>query len=184
MSRPMNLEKRSVLIVDDNEVFRTRLGRAFESRNWEAYLAANGAEALTLAGEMAPDLAVVDLRFASESGLDLVPSLRALDATMSIIMLTGYGSIATALEAIRRGADHYLTKPVDADQIVAAFETLPNSSPGSKPPETVPSLARVEWEHIQRVLTDCGGNVTQAAKTLGLHRRSLQRKLSRYAPRR
>ena len=182
MSRPANLEKRSVLVIDDNEVFRTRLRRAFEGRNWEAHLASNGAEALTLASEIAPDLAVVDLRIASESGL--VPSLRALDATMSIIMLTGYGSIATTLEAIRRGTDHYLTKPVDADQLVKAFEALPYALQRPIPPETVPSLARVEWEHIQRVLTDCGGNVTQAAKTLGLHRRSLQRKLSRYAPRR
>jgi two-component system response regulator RegA len=183
LSRPTNLEKRSILIVDDNENFRTRLGRAFESRNWEAHLAANGAEAWALASEMAPDLAVVDLRIASESGLDLVPNLRALDATMSIIMLTGYGSIATALEAIRRGADHYLTKPVDAEQVVKAYEALPHSLQGQEPPDTVPSLARVEWEHIQRVLTDCSGNVSQAAKTLGIHRRSLQRKLSRYPPR-
>ncbi len=183
MSRSATAEKRSVLIVDDNEVFRTRLGRAFETRSWEVHLAANGTEALTLASEMAPDLSVVDLRIASESGLDLVPNLRALDVTASIVMLTGYGSIATALDAIRRGADHYLTKPVDADQIVAVFEALPISLQGSKPPATAPSLARVEWEHIQRVLADCDGNVTQAAKILGIHRRSLQRKLSRYAPR-
>ena len=183
MSRPTNLEKRSVLILDDNEVFRIRLGKAFESRNWEVYLAAGGAEALTLVSETAPDLAIVDLRIASENGLDLVPSIKEIDATTSIIMLTGYGSIATALEAIKRGADHYLTKPVDADQILTAFESLQNAHLAPRPPDTVPSLARVEWEHIQRVLTDCGGNVTQAAKTLGLHRRSLQRKLSRYAPR-
>jgi two-component system response regulator RegA len=183
LSSPPNLEKRSILIIDDNEVFRTRLGRAFESRNWEVSLAAESAEALTLASETAPDLAIVDLRIASEDGLELVPRLREIDTTMSIIMLTGYGSIATALEAIKRGADHYLTKPVDADQILTTFESLQNASLSPRPPDTVPSLARVEWEHIQRVLTDCGGNVTQAAKTLGLHRRSLQRKLSRYAPR-
>ena len=98
-------------------------------------------------------------------------------------MLTGYGSIATALEAVRRGADHYLSKPVDVDQILAAYEAVNSSRPGdSFPPTTVPSLARVEWEHIQRVLTDCGGNVSQAAKLLGLHRRSLQRKLSKVPP--
>ena len=92
--------------------------------------------------------------------------------------MTGYGSIATALEAVRRGADHYLSKPVDVDQILAAYETVNSTESGeSVPPSTVPSLARVEWEHIQRVLTDCGGNVSQAAKLLGLHRRSLQRKL-------
>ncbi len=182
MSSSTDLEKRSVLIVDDNETFRTRLGRAFETRGWEAYLASNGDEAMTLAREMAPDMAVVDLRIASESGLDVVPILRALDATLSIIMLTGYGSIATALESIRRGADHYLTKPVDADQILTAFEALPAQQLDLKSTESVPSLARVEWEHINRVLTDCGGNVTQAAKKLKIHRRSLQRKLSRYAP--
>jgi two-component system response regulator RegA len=110
--------------------------------------------------------------------MDVVRALRGLDATLSIIMLTGYGSIATALEAVKCGADDYLSKPVDVDQILAAFS-------GARQPAaaTVPSLGRVEWEHIQRVLTDCGGNVSQAAKLLGLHRRSLQRKLSKYPPR-
>jgi len=99
-------------------------------------------------------------------------------------VLTGYGSIATALEAVRLGANHYLSKPVDVDQILAAYEVIDSSSPGqSSPPATVPSLARVEWEHIQRILTDCSGNVSQAAKLLGLHRRSLQRKLLKYPPR-
>lgn len=182
MSSHNAAERRSVLITDDNEAFRTRLGRAFESRNWEAHLASDATTAFALAQEISPDLAIVDLRIASESGLDLVPRLRSLDPTLAILMLTGYGSIATALEAVRRGADHYLTKPVDADQIIRAYEGLPHASPQTPLPETVPSLARVEWEHIQRVLADCGGNVSQAAKTLGIHRRSLQRKLSRYAP--
>lgn len=178
-----NPEKRSALIVDDNETFRTRLGQALEKRNWEVHLAAGSAQALALAIAAAPDLAIIDLRMKDESGLDVVSELHKLDATASIIMLTGYGSIATALEAVRRGADHYLTKPVDADQIVAAYEALANSPLTPRPPDTVPTLARVEWEHIQRVLTDCGNNVSLAAKTLGLHRRSLQRKLSRYPPR-
>ena len=177
-------DKPAVLIVDDDEVFHTRLRRAFERRGWEAHVAASGKEALIRARETGPDLAIVDLRMPGESGLDVVKSLRELDATVSIIVLTGYGSIATALEAVRRGADHYLSKPVDVDQILAAYETVDSSRPGdSLPPATVPSLARVEWEHIQRVLTDCGGNVSQAAKLLGLHRRSLQRKLSKYPPR-
>jgi two-component system response regulator RegA len=177
-------EKLAALIVDDDEVFRTRLCRAFEMRGWEAYSAPGGEQALALARETAPDLAIVDLRMEGETGLDVVRSLRALDATISIIMLTGYGSIATALEAVRCGADHYLGKPVDVDQILAAYETLCLSEPvDPRPPATVPSLGRVEWEHIQRVLTDCGGNVSQTAKLLGLHRRSLQRKLSKYPPR-
>ena len=119
-----------------------------------------------------------------ESGLDVVRGLRHLDSTISIIMLTGYGSIATALEAVKCGANHYLSKPVDVDQILAAYDALGTEpSPEARPPATVPSLARVEWEHIQRVLTDCGGNVSQAAKLLGLHRRSLQRKLFKTPPR-
>lgn len=174
----------AVLIIDDDERFRVRLCQSFELRGWEAFGAADGAEARALAAEVAPDLALVDLRIASESGLDVVRSLRDLDATVSIIMLTGYGSIATAVEAIKCGADHYLSKPVDADQILSAFETLRDRErAGMLPPMTVPTLARVEWEHIQRVLADCAGNVSQSAKLLGMHRRSLQRKLSRYPPR-
>ena len=176
-------EKPATLIVDDDGVFRERLRRAFERRGWEAHTAATCLDALATAREIGPDLAIVDLRIQTESGLDVVRSLRELDATVTIIMLTGYGSIATALEAIRYGADHYLSKPVDVDQILATYETLRHSlQDDAPPPNMVPSLARVEWEHIQRVLTDCGGNISQAAKLLGLHRRSLQRKLSKYPP--
>jgi two-component system response regulator RegA len=177
-------EKQAALIVDDDEVFRSRLCRAFRLRGWEAYEAGDAATALEKARDAAPDLAVVDLRLAGESGLDVVRGLRALDTTLSIIMLTGYGSIATALEAVKCGADHYLGKPADVDQILSAFAAV-SASPASdtRPPETVPSLARVEWEHVQRVLADCGGNVSQAARLLGMHRRSLQRKLSKYPPR-
>jgi len=177
-------DRPAVLIIDDDEVFHTRLRRAFEVRGWEAHAAASGEEALACARETGPDLAIVDLRMPGESGLDVVRKLRELDATASIMVLTGYGSIATAMESVRRGADHYLTKPVDVDQILAAYQALNSSSPGdSAPLATVPTLARVEWEHIQRVLTDCGGNVSQAAKLLGIHRRSLQRKLAKYPPR-
>jgi two-component system response regulator RegA len=177
-------DKPAVLIIDDDEVFHTRLRRAFELRGWEAHVAASGKEALVCASETGPDLAIVDLRMPGESGLDIAKSLRESDSTISIIVLTGYGSIATALEAVRRGADNYLTKPVDVDQILAAYETANASKPtDSLPPATVPTLKRVEWEHIQRVLTDCGGNVSQAAKLLGLHRRSLQRKLLKFPPR-
>ena len=177
-------ENQAALIVDDDEVFRARLCRAFRLRGWEAHEAADAATALEKARDAAPDLAVVDLRLAGDSGLDVVRGLRALDATLTIIMLTGYGSIATAIEAVKCGADHYLSKPADVDQILAAFETVNASAASSlRPPETVPSLARVEWEHIQRVLADCDGNISQAARLLGVHRRSLQRKLSKYPPR-
>ena len=103
--------------------------------------------------------------------------LKQLDPTTNVVVLTGYGSIATALESVRAGATTYLTKPVDADQIVAAFDGGAPRAPG---PQGMPSLARVEWEHIQRVLADCDGNVSQAARLLGIHRRSLQRKLAKY----
>ena len=174
-------DSRAVLIIDDDEVFRRSLCRAFTSRGWEAHAAGNLETALQLAREHAPELAIVDLRLAGESGLDTVKALREQDSTLRILMLTGYGSIATALEAVRCGADHYLTKPVDVDQIMAAYDALSAAAPVAAS-STVPSLARVEWEHIQRVLTDCGGNVSQAAKLLGLHRRSLQRKLTKYPP--
>jgi two-component system, response regulator RegA len=171
----------SVLVVDDDETFRARLVRAFQSREHEAQGARDGEEALALARKESPEYAVVDLRMPGMSGLDVVRELKAIDAMTNIVVLTGYGSIATALEAVRLGATHYLTKPADVDDILAAFERA------NRPPSevaivahNVPSLARAEWEHINRVLTDCGGNITQAARLLGLHRRSLQRKLSKY----
>lgn len=172
-----------VLVVDDDDIFRNRLCRAFAARGWETIGAADGASALQLSSQSSPDLAVVDLRLPGMSGLDIVEGLRSLDETTCIIMLTGYGSIATALTATKLGANHYLSKPADADQILNAYKRISEGSshPDGAPP-AVPSLARVEWEHIQRVLTDCGGNVSQAAKLLGLHRRSLQRKLAKYPP--
>ncbi len=182
MSHSTGTQELSALIADDDELFRTRLGRAFEARGWECLLASTRAQALLLARENAPDLAIVDLRLGSESGLDIVRELRSFDATVFIIMLTGWGSIATAIEAVRGGADHYLSKPVDADQIVSIYQSVPSQGANVEG-ASVPSLARVEWEHIQRVLTDCGGNVSLAAKRLGLHRRSLQRKLNKYPPR-
>ncbi|MFO0450964.1 MAG: response regulator transcription factor [Pseudomonadota bacterium] len=176
------------MVVDDDEVFRVRLCRAFESRGWEAHPCADGAEALRKAESNPPDLALIDLRLAGMNGLDIVKELRERDWAGSIIMLTGYGSIATAISATKLGADHYLSKPSDADQILEAYRKMQaeeadraESEPGATP--QVPSLARVEWEHIQRVLEDCEGNISQAAKLLGLHRRSLQRKLSKYPPR-
>ena len=175
-------ERQAALIVDDDEVFRRSMCRAFSLRGWEAYEAADAHRALAAAREFSPDLAVVDLRMPRESGLDIVRLLRGLDATLFILMLTGYGSIATALEAVKCGANHYLTKPVDADQIVSVYNGLHNA-PGSAPLAPVPSLARVEWEHINRVLADCSGNISQTAKLLGMHRRSLQRKLNKIPPR-
>jgi two-component system response regulator RegA len=171
------------LVVDDDAVFRDRLCRAIAQRNWEADAVARGQEALQFARERSPDLVLVDLRMPGMGGLDVVEELRAIDSSMTIIVLTGYGSIPTAISAMKKGADHYLSKPADADQILAVYDTL-RSSPGNAPapPDTVPTLARVEWEHLQRVISDCDGNISRAARLLGIHRRSLQRKLSKYPP--
>jgi len=169
----------SVLLVEDDERFRERLARALEARGCDVRAVATGAEARAAAAEESPELAVVDLKLGAENGLDIVRDLHAVDPTTRILVLTGYGSIATALESVRLGAANYLTKPVDADQVLAAFEGREVATESSAP-VVVPSLARVEGEHIQRVLADCDGNVSQAARLLGIHRRSLQRKLSKF----
>lgn len=171
------------LVVDDDDVFRKRLCRAFAERNWEAEAAPNGEEALTFVRDRSPDLVVVDLRMPGKGGLEVVQELRSIDSSMTIIMLTGYGSIPTAISATKLGADYYLSKPADADQILAVYENqrlTPCNAPEA--PGAVPTLARVEWEHLQRVISDCGGNISQAARLLGIHRRSLQRKLGKYPP--
>jgi two-component system response regulator RegA len=171
------------LVVDDDDVFRKRLCRALAERNWEAEAASNGEDALTFVRERSPDLVMVDLRMPGKGGLEVVQELRSIDSSMTIIMLTGYGSIPTAISATKLGADYYLSKPADADQILAVYENLRLApSNGPETPGTVPTLARVEWEHLQRVISDCGGNISQAARLLGIHRRSLQRKLGKYPP--
>lgn len=173
-------EERSILVVDDDERFRDRLVRAFADRGFDVRGAKDATEALALATEDSPEWAVVDLRMPGPSGLELLRDLLAIDPATRVVVLTGYGSIATAIEAVRRGAVDYLTKPADADQIIAALEGTTKRTDETVEVGEIPSLARVEWEHIQRALTDCNGNVTQAARALGLHRRSLQRKLSKY----
>lgn len=182
----------TMLLVDDDEVFRKRLARAMTGRGYAVQEAATVEDAIAHAQGESPELALVDLRLPSTSpqgatGLDVVRALKEIDAATNIVVLTGYGSIATALEAVRLGATHYLTKPVDVAEILAAFarRDAPETSfieGGAQ--EHVPSLARVEWEHIQRVLTDCQGNVSKAARLLGVHRRSLQRKLGKLPMRR
>jgi len=176
-------EKPLALVVDDDEVFRNRLCRALIQRNWSADAVGDGASALVYARERSPDLVLVDLRMPGKGGLDVLLELRSIDSSMTIIVLTGYGSIPTAISAMKLGADHYLSKPADADQILAVYERLKSAGDEAPDaPETVPTLARVEWEHMQRILSDCAGNVSQAARLLGIHRRSLQRKLSKYPP--
>jgi two-component system response regulator RegA len=180
-----DVERKTVLVVDDEDTFRARLMQALEARGFAPWGAATADEAIVAAERETPEYAVVDLRLGGTSGLALVRRLHELDPTTRIVVLTGYGSIATALEAVRSGAAHYLTKPADIDEILAGFEQgseqgferVPSTAP---PPARIPTLARVEWEHIERVMVECGGNVTQAARLLGLHRRSLQRKLAKH----
>jgi len=150
--------------------------RAFNERGFEASGAHDYDSALAAARADAPDFAVVDLRLPGRSGLDVVRALTAADPEIVVVVMTGYGSIATAIDSLKLGAKNYLSKPADVDQILEALE---GSAADSDASVEVPSLARVEWEHIQRVLADCGGNISQAARLLGVHRRSLQRKLSK-----
>lgn len=170
----------TLLLVDDDRAFRERLGAALELRGFEVRAAADPEQALALAGQESPELALVDLRMPGGSGLDLVRALKALDAATRIVVLTGYGSIATALEAVRLGACHYLTKPADVDEILAALGGERPQDPARE--GDTPSLDLVEWEHLQRVLGDCAGNLSEAARRLGLHRRSLQRKAAKRRP--
>lgn len=173
----------SILVVDDDEVLRERLARALAKRGYDVRVAACGDEALRLAREDSPEMAVVDLRMPDGSGLELIVRLKAIDASTRIVMLTGYGSIATAVDAMRLGAVNYLPKPADAEDVLAAFKRAEQDPLHSHSDQhDAPSLARVEWEHIHRVLSECGHNVSEAARRLGVHRRSLQRKLRKLAP--
>jgi len=173
---------RTLLLVDDDEVLRERLADAFRSRSFEVRTAGSFDDAVALAREDTPEYAVVDLRMPGRSGLELIQALRELDPATRILVLTGYGSISTAVDAMRLGAANYVPKPADADDILAAFERAESDPLDSSSDYCAPSLARAEWEHIQRVLGDCGGNISAAARRLGIHRRSLQRKLQKFAP--
>jgi two-component system response regulator RegA len=170
-----------VLLVDDEETFRERLARALRARGLEVSTASSVEEGLQVARAAAPDVALVDLRMPGPSGLELVKALRAEAPQTRTFVLTGFGSIGTAVEAARLGIAGYLQKPIDAEAIAAAISSSP--APPAAEPE-MPSLARVEWEHIQRVLSDCKGNVSAAAQRLGIDRRTLQRKLQKLPPRR
>ena len=173
----------SILLVDDSPMFRERLARAFRKRGFAVLTAGDYDQAMRVARRHFPDLAVVDLRMPGRNGLELVRDLVQLDSSVRILVLSGFGSIATAVDAVKLGAINFLPKPADADDILAAFERAEAGLPESSPEHhEVPSLARAEWEHIHRVLADCGGNISEAARRLGIHRRSLRRKLRKRAP--
>ena len=179
------MEATTLLLVDDDQVFRERMARAFRDRGFDVRTAGDVEQAVAVARTESPELAVVDLRMPGRSGLELVRELLAIDAATKIVVLTGYGSIATAIDANRLGATYYLPKPADVDDILAAFtrDEVRSSTASETTAPAAPSLARAEWEHINRVLADCDGNVSEAARRLGMHRRSLQRKLQKYPPR-
>jgi two-component system response regulator RegA len=167
---------RTLLLVDDDAALCAAMQRALTRRGFDV-LAANSAEdGWRLAQERTPQYAVVDLKMPGDSGLTLVPRLKALAPGMRIVVLTGYASVTTAVEAIKLGATHYLAKPADADEIVAAFGR-DSGDPHEPVAEQPLSVERLEWEHIQRVLAENAGNISATARSLNMHRRTLQRKL-------
>jgi two-component system response regulator RegA len=174
-------ERGLILVVDDDPVLRQRLARAFVDRGYSVSQAGSYDEAMREAHSAPPRYAVLDLKMPGRSGLELARDLRAEHDDLKILILTGYGSIATAIESMRLGATHYLSKPADADEILAGLERDPTREE-SAADFKAPSLARAEWEHINRVLEDSAGNISEAARRLGMHRRSLQRKLQKYPP--
>ena len=185
IARPPAAEKlpkeRSLLIVEDDHSFLQRLAKALEQRGFTVDTAETVAEGLRQVDRTAPAFAVVDMRLADGNGLDVISALKQKRPEARGIILTGYGNIATAVNAVKLGAVDYLAKPVDADDVVAVLLAQDNKS--IEPPENPMSADRVRWEHIQRVYELCGRNVSETARRLNMHRRTLQRILAKRAPR-
>lgn len=172
-----------LLLVDDDELLRERMGRALTAREFQVVEASTYDEAVDRIEQLRPDRAILDLRMPGGSGLLLLKLLREKSPQTRVVMLTGYGSIANAVDAMREGAVGYVTKPADADQVLAAFDATPALKASSTSDDFhPPSLAEAEWNHIQQVLSDCDGNLSRAATLLGIPRRTLQRKLKKLAP--
>lgn len=173
--------ERTLLLVDDDKPFLTRLGRAMETRGFEVRLASSVAEGLSEVRKSAPAFAVVDMRLEDGNGLDVVSALREARPEARAVVLTGYGNIATAVSAVKMGATDYLAKPADADMVEKALMQTEDGDMGL--PENPMSADRVRWEHIQRVYEMCDRNVSETARRLNMHRRTLQRILAKRAPR-
>jgi len=171
---------RSLLIVEDDKSFLQRLARAMEGRGFTVTTAESGADGLTQLETTSPAFAVVDMRLEDGNGLDVISALKRRRPDARAIILTGYGNIATAVNAVKLGAVDYLSKPVDADDVVAALLALEGRR--AEPPENPMSADRVRWEHIQRIYELCGRNVSETARRLNMHRRTLQRILAKRAP--
>ncbi len=176
-----NLEDKSLLIVDDDNPFRDRLARAMEKKGFSVSQAEGVKKGIDLIKSKKPAFAVVDLRLADGNGLEVVKELQVSNSNCKIIMLTGYGNIPTAVAAIKQGAIDYLAKPADADDVEKALLADPNKK--AQPPENPMSADRIKWEHIHRVFELCNRNVSETARRLKMHRRTLQRILSKRSPR-
>jgi two-component system response regulator RegA len=172
---------RSLLIVEDDKPFLTRLARAMEARGFAVAVAESVADGLLQVESSPPAFAVVDMRLGDGNGLDVISALNRRRPEARAIVLTGYGNIATAVNAVKLGAVDYLAKPADADDVVSALLALEGNKP--EPPEHPMSADRVRWEHIQRIYELCGRNVSETARRLNMHRRTLQRILAKRAPR-
>ena len=168
----------NLLVVDDDEIFCQVMQRALTRRGFHVEACLNIESAELAAKKAVFNKALVDLKISQESGLALIRSLLAINPNMQIIMLTGYGSVSTAVEAIKLGALNYFSKPIDIDEVLKGFveSDLMEEEPT---PISIPTLDRVEWEHIQKILNDHQGNISAAARSLGMHRRTLQRKLQK-----
>ncbi len=171
----------TILLVDDEDIFRNRLAKALERRGFTVETASNYIGAVEIIARHKPEYAVVDLKMEGKSGLDVIRTGIRHHPSLKAVVLTGYGSIATATKAIKLGAVGYLSKPAEVEDIIAAFDAE-DLRELEDDMISAPSLARVEWEHISRVLSDCDNNISQAAKKLGIHRRTLQRKLQKFPP--
>jgi len=174
-------EDASLMILDDDGPFRTRLGRAMEQRGFSVTTVESISEARAHLANASPAFAVLDMRLEDGNGLDMVDYVRSKRDDCKVVLLTGYGNLATAVSAIKRGAVDYLAKPADADDVCKAL--LASGAEAPEPPENPMSADRVRWEHIQRVYELCGKNVSETARRLNMHRRTLQRILAKRAPR-
>ncbi|WP_320838285.1 response regulator transcription factor [Zhongshania sp.] len=175
---PVNNNEK-ILLVDDDLSFCASLCRSLERRGYMVTVAHSVDDAMTLCEQFTPEMAVVDLKLETRSGLNLIPVLRQRFPNIKMLMLTGYSSIATTVEAIKLGADNYLQKPASTTEILAALENHTSPPSASNAELSPPSLDRIEWEHIQRVLAENEGNISETARQLGMHRRTLQRKLQK-----
>ena len=174
------MDEKRLLIVDDDQIFLNRLGRSMEKNGFTTTLANSVAEGRNLATTCNPEFAVVDLRLEDGSGLEVVEAIRAVNPNARIVMLTGYGNIASAVAAVKAGAIDYLAKPANVDDIISALYARGGEKP--EPPENPMSADRVRWEHIQRVYELCDRNMSETARRLNMHRRTLQRIMAKRSP--